>query len=165
MQAILISILLVVLVTSPPPPGSTFTLTFEYAARSGVYLETSLAEVIWNNDIILSIVPTDYDIHTATVDVTAIVGANILQFEGAGASDSVGLDFTNVALIQQGDVTNTNIVVNGDFSQPNQGGGVSDYNSIPGWTGNGLEIGAGPLYGDVWSNVTQLCELDATVNY
>jgi hypothetical protein len=124
-----------------------------------------LAEVIWNNDIILSIVPTDYDIHTATVDVTAIVGANILQFEGAGASDSVGLDFTNVALIQQGDLTNTNVLVNGDFSQPNLNGGWSLYNSIPGWTGLNIEIGNGQDYGTVWSNTTQLVELDAYSNF
>jgi hypothetical protein len=95
-----------------------------------------LANVIWNNDIILSIVPTDYDLHTATVDVTVIVGANILQFEGAGASDGLGFDFTNVALVRQGDSTNTNILVNGDFSSPNVGNSWEIFfNTIPGWTG------------------------------
>jgi len=80
-----------------------------------------LANALWNNDIVVSVVPTDYGIYTATVVVTAVVGENILQFEGAGASDSVGLGVTNVALIQQGDSTNTNILINGNFSQPNEG--------------------------------------------
>ena len=77
----------------------------------------------------------------------------------------MGLDFTNVALIQQGDLTNTNVLVNGDFSQPNLNGGWSLYNSIPGWTGLNIEIGNGQDYGTVWSNTTQLVELDAYSNF
>jgi len=110
-------------------------------------------------------VPTDYDIHNVTVEVTAVVGGNVIQFEGAGASDSVGLGITNVALIQQGDTTNTNVLVNGDFSQPNLGGGWATYNSIPGWTALNLEMGAGPIYNSAWSNSTQIIELDSVVNF
>jgi len=122
-----------------------------------------LATVIWNNDVIFSVVPTDYGIHTAIITVTAVVGENILQFEGAGVSDTVGLGITNVALVRQGDSTNTNIVVNGDFSQP-QVGLISDYQVIPGWTTEfKIEIGWGPVYNN-WSENAQVCELDSEGN-
>jgi len=52
------------------------------------------------------------------LEVTAIVGENQLQFAGAGTSDTYGFGFTNVKLIRQGDSTNTNIVINGDFANP-----------------------------------------------
>jgi len=112
-------------------------------------------------------VPTDYDIHTATIDVTAIIGANILQFEGTGASDYVGLGITNVALVRQGDSTNTNILINGDFSQPNQpnqGRRYHYYDNIPGWIGLHIEIGFGDIY-NAWPNGIQICELDSEGNY
>jgi hypothetical protein len=93
-----------------------------------------LGDVIWNNVIVFSVVPTDYNMHSVSVDVTAVVGENSLQFEGAGRIDSFGLTITNVALIELGDLTNSNVLINGDFSLPNLGGGWTNYNSIPGWT-------------------------------
>jgi hypothetical protein len=77
-----------------------------------------LANVLWNDDIVLSVTPSDYNVHTATVVVTAVVGQNFLQFEGAGASDNYGLGITDMTLIKVGDSTNTNVLVNGDFMQP-----------------------------------------------
>ena len=43
-----------------------------------------------------------------------------------------------------------NLIVNGDFSNPNVGGGWSEFASIPGWTsntGDNLEVGTSPIYG------------------
>lgn len=88
---------------------------------------TSLANALWNNVILLSIVPADYNVNTVSVDVTAVEGANLLQFEGAGPSDTFGFDFTNVQLIKKGDPTNTNLVMDGDFSAPYQYGGYWIY--------------------------------------
>ena len=123
-----------------------------------------MADVIWNDVIILSVVPTDYDIHTATITVTAVVGKNILQFEGAGVSDSVGLGITNVALVRQGDSINTNILVNGDFSQPSQGKSFNNYDDILGWNGSQIEVGFGKIY-NAWPNGIQVCELDSDSNF
>jgi len=81
-------------------------------------LSTSLADVLWNDVIILSIVPTDYFLHIVSTNVIAVVGANTLQFEGAGISDSYGLEFTNVKLRRIDDVNHTNLIINGNFSQP-----------------------------------------------
>jgi hypothetical protein len=72
--------------------------------------------VLWNNNIVSTVVPTDYGLHTVLLPLTINVGANVLAFAGAGKSDGLGSDLTNVVLIQQG--TSNNLVVNGDFSQP-----------------------------------------------
>ena len=98
-------------ITPPPAPGvlcnnddfsRVFTLSFQYAARAGVALVSCEANVLWNDVIVYSIVPTDYDVHTYTINLTAIVGQNSLQFEGAGVSDSYGLGIDNVRLVRVG---------------------------------------------------------------
>jgi len=74
-----------------------------------------LGDVIWNNNVAFSVVPTDYKVHTATVVVTAVVGQNVLQFEGAGLLSGYGLTISNVALVKVGDLTKTSVLVNGNF--------------------------------------------------
>lgn len=158
-------------VAVPPAPGSCgcqdkqlsnlFTLSFQYACRSGVALASCLANVLWNNKIIQSIVPVDNSLHTFSLQLTAVAGANTLQIEGAGISDSYGLIIDNVKLIRQGDTAN--IVVNGDFQQPNVGSGWGIFANIPGWTGVGIEVGWGQIYNAFWSS--QTVELDGNSNY
>jgi hypothetical protein len=131
MKTVVIVLLLIMLATSQNSPR--FTLSFSYAARSGVPLESSQIEVLWNNNIISSIFPFDYLLRTATVLVTANPGQNVLSFVASGKSDSYGSDIANIQLIRQG--TTNNIVVNGNFSIPNVNGGWAIYNGIYGWTG------------------------------
>jgi hypothetical protein len=90
--------------------------------------------VLWNNNIVSTVVPTDYNLHTVVLPLTLNVGANVLAFAGAGKSDGYGSDLTSVSLIQQG--LPSNLIVNGDFSQPAQNGGWSLNKNIPGWTGD-----------------------------
>ena len=89
------------------------TLSLEYCPRRGICFTSSLGKVFWNNVLVGNITPTDYSIHTFTVNVTADVGLNVLRLEGAGRSDSIGLTIDNVKLVQVG--TTQNIMVNGDF--------------------------------------------------
>lgn len=157
-------------ITLPTPPPSTcnygslsnqFTLTFQYACRPGVAFQSCLGEVVWNNVIVYSVVPSDYSWHSISVAITVLPGKNSLQFVGAGVSDSYGLLIDNVQLVRQG--TTTNIVVNGDFSSPNTYGSWGIFNDISGWLGVGIEIGHGPnAYG---SGSGQVCELDGNANY
>jgi hypothetical protein len=49
----------------------------------------------------------------------------------------LGID--SVKLVAKG--TTKNIVINGDFSLPNQNGGWSIKDNIIGWTGLGIEVG------------------------
>jgi hypothetical protein len=93
-----------------------------------------------------SIVPVDHNIHNVTLTVTAAVGNNTLQFEGAGISDGYGLNIDNVALIRSGDASQTNIVINGGFEQPNVAGSWGSFNNILGWSGQGIEVGTGSIY-------------------
>jgi ABC-type transporter MlaC component len=70
-----------------------------------------------------------------TLSVTANIGSNVLSFAASGKSDGLGSDIGNVQLIRQG--TTNNIVINGDFSIPNQNGKWKIYNgAINGWSGS-----------------------------
>jgi hypothetical protein len=75
-------------VIAPPAPScgnmngqlsNIFTLSFQYACRQAVAFNSCEGEILWNNVEIVSIVPTDYNIHTVTINVTAVVGQNFLQ--------------------------------------------------------------------------------------
>lgn len=123
-------------VYSPPSsvgPGCSslsniFTFSFQWACREGVAFISCEANVIWNDVIIASIVPVDYEIHLYKVNVTVREGRNSLQIEGAGVSDSYGLTIDNVVLTRLGSAQN--IVINGGFDLPNQYGGWNIYNGI-----------------------------------
>lgn len=58
---------------------------------------------------------------------------------------------------------NQNIVVNGGFEQPNVGNSWGIFTNIPGWTGNGIEIGWASIYTSGWNS--QVLELDGNANY
>lgn len=143
------------------PLTNQFTLKLQYACRKDVPLESCLADIVWNNKIVLSIVPVDYAVKTYSLLVTVKPGQNTLQIEGAGISDSYGLIVDNVQLIRQG--TTQNIVVNGGFEQPSVGFSWGIFNSIPGWVGKGIEIGYGTIYHNGWNS--QVIELDGHSNY
>ncbi len=137
-----------------------FTLSFKYSCRPNVALQSCLGEVLWNNVIIKTIIPTDNIFHTFTIRVAAAVGKNSLQFVGAGISDSYGLLIDDVSLVRDG--TTANIVVNGDFSSPNVHGSWGIFTDILGWKGIGIEIGHPSAYG---IGSSQQCELDGNQNY
>ena len=157
-------------ITLPTPPPSNcdsgalsnqFTLSFQFACRPNVAFNSCMGEVVFNNAIVYSVVPSDHQWHTITVQLTVQVGRNSLQFAGAGISDSFGLLIDNISLVRQG--TSANIVVNGDFSSPDVHGSWGIFNDISGWFGTGIEVGYGPnAYG---SGTGQECELDGNVNY
>jgi hypothetical protein len=135
MKIILITLLLITLITSQGQ-SSSFTLSFQYAARANVPLESSQIQVFWNDNIISSIIPANYNLNTVTLNVVANRGQNLLSFAGAGTPDSLGVGLGNVKLVRGG--TTNNIVVNGNFATPNLRGGWSIFNGISGWTGNDI---------------------------
>ena len=143
------------------PLSNVFTLSLQYACRNNVPFESCLADVLWNNKVVFSIVPNSYGVLPLSVVVSAQPGQNVLQIEGAGKSDSYGLIVDNVKLIRQG--TTSNIVVNGGFEQPNVGFSWGIFNSIPGWSGVGIEVGYGTIYQSGWNS--QVVELDGNANY
>ena len=120
-----------------------------------------MGNILWNDVIIASIVPSDYNVQTQTIVVYVKPGQNKLQIEGAGVEDSYGLTVDNVILKRDG--TNTNIVVNGNFEQPDVGYSWGIFNNIPGWEGVGIEIGWGNIYNSQWNS--QVVELDGNKNY
>jgi len=66
------------------------------------------------------------------------------QFAGGAIAAALG-GFAMAGVAQAGQ-----LIVNGDFSNPNEGGGWSLSNSVPGWTndnGDIVEIGASGVYG------------------
>jgi len=51
---------------------------------------------VWNDDIIISLQPSDYTIRSSSLEVVAKPGKNTLKFVGAGISDNYGLSLDNV---------------------------------------------------------------------
>ena len=110
-----------------------------------------------NGKVVASITPTDYAIHEGKATFTAVAGLNEISFEGAGASDKVGMTIDNVELLVAGPAlavepsmvslaaatqafnvadSEGNFVVNGGFEEPPQNGGWAhvENGKVPHWT-------------------------------
>jgi hypothetical protein len=66
--------------------GPKFSLKFDYAAREGFPLNASSFSVLWNGNQLNEAFSKNYEVNSATYTVFAIVGENILNFVGTGAS-------------------------------------------------------------------------------
>jgi hypothetical protein len=97
MKLVFISLVLIVLSMFE---SSTFTLSFDYAARANIPLTSSQLEVVWDNNIIFSVLPTDYLRNTVTVTVTVNLGQNVLSFAGSDKSDGYGCGIENVQCLE-----------------------------------------------------------------
>ena len=104
----------------------------EYAAKNVRGFDSNMGNIYWNNVLIATLAPSDFNVHTFTQTVIPIAGTNTLSFIGAGTSDRIGLSIDNVQLIRSG--TNNNVVVNGGFERPAQHEGWNVYPGIEGWT-------------------------------
>lgn len=116
MKVVLLYLILIVWVNAQAVEvGGNYTLSIEYACRNGVYFASCQGNVIWNDQILTTILPNDYRKKTLSWVVTPIPDKiNILSVMGTGASDSYGLTIDNVRLIKLGQ-GHPNVVVNGDF--------------------------------------------------
>ena len=110
--------------------------------------------------MILAVAPEDHKIHLKVLQVFVDSGENYLKFVGTGESDKRGLTIDNVKLVRYG--TKVNICVNGDFEKPNLNGKWKIFSNIPGWSGEGIEVGRGTLYNKDWTS--QVVELDSNKN-
>ena len=113
--------------------------------------------------MIFAVAPEDHEVHSKKLQVFVDSGENTLKFVGTGESDERGLTIDNVKLVRYGTVEN--IAVNGDFEKPNLdkiGKKWIVRNEIPGWAGEGIELGLGNLYSKFWKS--QVVELDAHKN-
>ena len=144
-----------------PRNSNKYRLTFQYACRSGVCLQSCKGKVMWNGQIIQSISPKNRCVQSYSTWVYVRRGTNRLRFQGLGKSDRKGLTIDNVRLVRYG--SKRNIVVNGGFQKPCVGKGWKIFNNIPGWKGRGIEIGNGKIYNKSWNS--QVCELDGHRNY
>jgi hypothetical protein len=138
-----------------------FTYTVEYAAKADQPLEASSFSVLWNNQEFDEIFPTDYERHTVSYEVDAIVGENIVNIDGTGNHDTYGVGIGKVTLVREG---GDNIVVNGKFSQDGQTG-VFANGKVAGWvenagTGN-IEIVSGASHNPLWGSGDFIAELNA----
>lgn len=89
-------LVLLILTLSSCQLSSTFTLNFQYTCKLNFNLQSCLANVVWNDDIIISLQPSDYTIRSSSLEVVAKPGKNTLKFVGAGISDNYGLSLDNV---------------------------------------------------------------------
>jgi len=101
-------------------------------------------------------------VNHASYSVQLQSGDNLLQFDGTGLDDSYGITIDNVKLISA--YNGTNLIVNGDFSNPNVGTGFT-YSSggIYGWSAAKAEVGASFRYNPNWP-AGQVIELDSDSN-
>ena len=137
-----------------------FLLEFQYACREGLEYSSCKGEAFWNGYRINLMYPFDYNIHTFRKYVYVEEGENSLKFQGMGTSDCYGLSIKNVKLTRVG--TTENIVKNGRFSSPYMGYERQLFDNIPGWSGNGFDIGYGKIFNSKWGG--QVCELDGHGN-
>jgi hypothetical protein len=123
-------------VCQPPKPQpnpqlrNDFTLRLEYACRSKVPFSSCTGNILWNGVVIYSIRPCNYAVNPLYLTVIAKVGHNSLQFAASGTSDSYGLTIDNIKLIRNGDKSQNNIVINGEFEHPNVNGHWKIFNNI-----------------------------------
>jgi len=143
--------------------SKNFNLSLQYACRQNVALGSCIGQVYWNDELIYTITPRDYEIQNLSLQVIAKKGANSVKFQGSGVSDSYGLTIDNVELVRRG--TDKNLLVNGGFENPSTNGGWTTRRSIEGWTGQGnnIEFGRGGIYNRRWNS--QVVELDSSSNY
>jgi hypothetical protein len=144
-----------------------FTLKFSWAARKSDNQSptTSKASVVWNGQVISSISASDYSVHNETIQVWLRPGNNILNFDGAGASDSYGITIDNVELASY--FWTANLVLNGQFENPSTGNSWTFVpGGIPHWKAVKAEVGNGQLvYNSNWPAATnQVIELDSGSN-
>lgn len=140
---------------------SSLTLFFEYACKNKLSFDSCLMNVFWNDNLVTSIVPSNYNVVSLSFPLTAAVGLNRLQFEGAGVSDGQGITIDNVKLIQSG--SKSNLLVNGDFEDPALTQDWTLFQNLPGWTGKNIELGGGKKnYNPNWTS--QVIELDSYNN-
>jgi hypothetical protein len=140
-----------------PYPGQTlnYILQFDWAARTlGVSnLNTSLANILWNNVIIDSLVPSisTSAINHASYNVTLHPDNNILQFDGTSYSDTYGVSITNVQLYSI--YNNTNLIINGQFTQTSINAYTYSYinGGVPAWSAYKAEVGDCRIYNSHWT--------------
>lgn len=149
-----------------PKRDLTYNLTFEWAIRTvGINNPlSSRANVLWNNVVIDSLQYNGYNgaVNKASYLVTLQSGDNFLQFDGTSTDDSYGVTIDNVKLFSA--YNSSNLVVNGDFSNPNVGSEFQYYiGGIPGWYAAKAEVGASFRYNPNWP-AGQVAELDSDGN-
>jgi hypothetical protein len=90
--------------------SNRFTITIQYAARSNERLSNSAFAIKWNGVIIDEVFPSDNNVNTITLTVTAVVGSNSLGLAGLGRHyyehRHGGASIQSLSLVQQGTVKN-----------------------------------------------------------
>mgnify|MGYP001950357951 CR=1 FL=1 len=105
--------------------------------------------------------PTGYSKYHYYNYVTVKPGENKLEIKGTGKSDGYGLTIDNFKLVNE--VTGEDLLVNGDFEQPNVGKSWKNTDNLPGWEGSNTEVGWGKIYNDHWDS--GVVELDSSRNF
>ena len=76
---------------------TSYTLSFLYAARAGIDLDSVTFEVYWNNVLVQAFAPTLTAMTLYSTNVTALA-VNTLRFTGTGTNDSLGAIIDDVQL-------------------------------------------------------------------
>lgn len=112
-----------------------YKLKLDWSARTKgtSSLLTSAGNVVWNNKVVGSLIPTCDNIQHSTFDIVLLPGENTLHIDGTSDSDSFGLVVDNVKVFSI--LNNTNLIHNGGFEQPNLAPNDWDYidNGFAGW--------------------------------
>lgn len=76
--------------------------------------------MVWNDEIILDLIPIDYKKHFKIIKVNSRVGANSLHFVGAGSDPHKGAGVTYVQLLRKWrSFKPSNVVSNSKFMKYN----------------------------------------------
>ena len=124
-KQVLLSLLMIALVASLHLQASkyTYTVAFLYGARQGQPFDTSKIEVLWDNTVLGTVTPADYNINKQIYVLPVTPGKHKLTFKGAGTSDGYGATISKVTLTSNyGKPNQYDVPVeNFEFSKPNTG--------------------------------------------
>jgi len=130
-----------------------YILEFDYSARKNGAASplTSQAEIVWNDVVIASLIPQDFNVYHFNSSVKLKAGANTLAFDSAGISDGYGLIIDNVKLTSV--YNSNNLISNGNFASISAVPGYWNYynNGISDWWALKAEVGhCRTVYNDNW---------------
>lgn len=76
--------------------ASKCIFSIKYGARTGN--ESSSMSITLNGGSLLSVIGSDFDIHSQSLEISLLSGENVLEIDGTGTSDSYGMTIDDVSI-------------------------------------------------------------------
>lgn len=151
--------------------GQKCKFELDYAAREGVSMDSNKFSLWFNNNLLETVTPSNYQVLNKAVFVTAKEGENIIGVQGEGPQDTLGMTVDNISFrCEPAPVVNVitpkpgqELIINGSFEEDQKGWTSSDFEVLPGGTYNNQWSTGKVNEIDAWkgnSRISQIFNLD-----